>query len=1059
MNFSEISVKRPVAITMVILIVLLLGAVSLQKLNMDLLPEMNLPMALAMTSYTGAGPEEIENLVTRPLEGVIGTVNGVKNINSTSSQGQSMVMVEFAWGTDMNFAINQMREKVDMLTNMLPDGSEKPLLLKLDPNLMPVMAIGVGGKMDLTTLDTLAEEVIQPNLERINGVASVSVEGGIKREIKISAIPQRLQAYGLTLDTIVNQLRLDNRNTSAGTVEEGLKQHTVRVIGEFDTLQQIENLQIALPTGGYIRLIDVATVEDTFKENKQIVHMNGQPSIQLSIMKQTDANTVKVSDDVLKALEDIKKLLPPGVEIQIGFDQAQYIRTSVNNVADSAYEGAFLAVLVLLLFLRNFRSTLIIATSIPIAVISTFILMYFSGVTLNVISLGGLALGIGNMVDNAIVILENIYRYRNEGYSKIDAAIKGTKEVGLAVTASTFASVVVFLPIVFVEGMSAQIFRPMALTVAFAQVSSLLVALTLVPMLSARMLKVDVSIGDDNATGRFRIISKLSAKWGRAIDQLDDRYRKVLHWSINNKKKVIFSSFALLILCLALIPAVGMEFIPSQDSGEYSISISLPQGTAISETQRVTTLIDDFARELPEHDWTFYVVGAGGMFGESSASDTATIQGKLKSKELRTRDINQVMDEIRTKCANIPGAKVEVKSQGMSFGLNSAPISIGITGDNLEVLAALSETIKKRVQNVEGAREVKSSLDEGKPELHIKLNREKADLYGLNYAYVSSMLATAVNGTVATQYRSKGEEIDVTVIMDQDYRKNINDLAALIIPTPTGAMISLSDVAELEVNKGPTQINRVNQSRRVTVSGDISGRDLRSVTVDIQKALADIELPQGVQIEYGGANKEMMESFSDLGLALILAILLVYMIMAAQYESLLYPFVIMFSIPPMFIGVILALLFTGRTLNVASFIGIIMLAGIVVNNAIVLVDYINTLRERDGYDRKEAILKAGPTRLRPILMTTLTTILGLFPLVLGFGDGAELSAPLATVVFGGLAYSTINTLVLIPCMYIILEDLANRTKSKFGNWYKRLGGFILGKGPQSHTEATPEEGL
>jgi len=644
MNFSEISVKRPVAITMVFLIILLLGAVSLQRLNLDLLPEMNLPMALAMTEYSGAGPEEIENLITRPLEGALGTVNGVKNINSVSSRGQSVIMVEFAWGTDMNFALNQMREKIDLLTNVLPDGAQKPMLLKLDPNMMPIMVLGVGGDMDLATLGTLAEEVIQPNLERINGVASVSVEGGVTREIRISAIPQRLQAYGLTLDSIVNQLRMENRNTSAGTVEEGLKEHTVRVIGEFSNLQEIENLQLALPTGGYIRLADIAKIEDTFKDKKQLVYMNGQPSIQISLMKQTDANTVKVSDAVIAELAEIKKLLPPEADIKIAFDQAEYIRQSISNVASNAYAGALLAILILLLFLRNFRSTLIIGTAIPISAISTFILMYFGGLTLNMISLGGLALGVGMMVDNSIVILENIYRYRQEGHSRFEAAIKGAKEVGMAITASTLTSMVVFLPIVFVEGMAAQIFRPMALTVAFSLFSSLFVALTLVPMLSSKILRVDGSNGNGSPQGRFHFVAHLSRQWGRALDHLNARYQRVLHWSINNKKKVVFSTAVMVIISVCLLPFVGMEFMPSQDSGDYVISISMPQGTALQETQRVTELIDEFVRELPEHDWTFYAVGTGGMFGGSS--DSATIQGKLKSKAERTRGINEVLDEI-----------------------------------------------------------------------------------------------------------------------------------------------------------------------------------------------------------------------------------------------------------------------------------------------------------------------------------------------------------------------------------------------------------------------------
>lgn len=1060
MNFAGFSVKRPVAVIMAIMAVLLLGWVSLQSLNMDLLPELNLPMALAMTEYQGAGPEEIENMITRPLEGVIGTVNGVKNISSQSSRGMSMILVEFAWGTDMSFAINQMREKIDLLTNALPESSQKPMLLKLDPNMMPIMVIGMGGDIDLATLDTLAEEVIQPALEKVNGVASASVEGGLKREIRISAAPQRLQAYGLTLDSLVSFLRMENRNVSAGSVEEGLKEHTVRVMGEFRSLQEIEDLQITLPQGGMLRLADLAVIEDTFQERNQIVSMNGEPSVSISIMKQTDANTVKVSDEVLKTLEDVKKLLPQEVDMRIGFDQADYIRLSVNNVADNAVSGAILAVVVLLMFLRNIRSTLVIGTSIPIAVISTFILMYFSGLTLNVVSLGGLALGIGNMVDNAIVILENIYRYRSEGHSRIEAAVKGCNEVALAVTASTFASVVVFLPIVFVEGMAAQIFRPLALTVAFAQVSSLLVALTLVPMLSAKMLKVDVLSQEQERLSKRRFISRLSYRWGRAIESLDSRYEKALRWSINNKKKVVFSSLALLIISLLTIPGVGAEFIPDQDTGEYTININLPKGTAYSETERVTKLVDEMVRQIPEHEWTFYAVGSGGMFGETASSDTAVIQGKLKNLEQRNRSLDQILDELRAKCAEIPGAEIEVQGMGLTSMLGSTtPISIGISGDNLEVLAALSETVKSRVEAVEGTREVTSSLDEGKPELHVQLIREKADQYGLNFAYVANSLAAAVNGVTATQYRVAGEEIPIKVIMAKEYRENINDLESLRIASPTGALVSLGEIARLEITEGPTAITRVNQNRRVTVTGDISGRDLLSVTQDIQAALADLDLPQGVQIEYGGANQEMVEAFSDLGLALILAIILVYMIMAAQYESLLYPFVIMFSIPPMFIGVIFSLLITGRTLNVASIIGIIMLAGIVVNNAIVLVDYINTLRERDGFSRKDAILKAGPTRLRPILMTSLTTMLGLFPLVLGFGEGAELSAPMATVVFGGLAYSTVNTLVLIPCMYIILEDFTDSIRNRFGRWNNKLGGLIFGRNPQDNSDTASKEGI
>ncbi|MCR4441577.1 MAG: efflux RND transporter permease subunit [Peptococcaceae bacterium] len=1060
MKLSDASVRRPVAVTMLFLIIILLGAVSVSKLNMDLLPELNLPMALAMTTYEGVGPEEIENLVTRPIESVLGTVNGIKNISSTSSLGRSMVMVEFAWGTDMNFALNQMREKLDLIANVLPSDAGKTTLIKMDPNLMPVVVLGFGGSQDLAVLDKLAADVVKPRLERVEGVASVSVEGGVQREIRVSVVPQRLQAYGLSLDRIVSYLRAENRNTSAGTVEEGQREHVLRVTGEFRDAQEIENLKIPLSTGGYIRLGELARVEDTFKEKRSFVYMDGAPGIQISIQKQTDANTVKVSDAVSKELEEIKKYLPKDAQIKTGFDQAEFIRLSIRNVTRNILAGSVLAVFVLLLFLRNLRSTLIIGTAIPISVIATFILMFFGGLTLNMVSMGGLALGVGMMVDNAIVILENIYRHRREGYSRVEAATRGSGEVGVAIVASTLTSIVVFLPIVYVEGLASQIFRPMALTVSFSLLSSLAVALTLVPMLSSKILKVNHAgkagengspNGSGGGNGRFAFFARLADFWYGMIDSLDAKYRVVLHWAINNKKKVVFLTAGLLAASLALIPAVGMEFMPKQDSGEYTVSIALPNGTALRETQRVTELMVGYIHELPEHEWTFYAVGSGGgMIGSASTTERAFIRGRLVDKSKRQRGIDQILDELRRKCAGIPGARINISAADSSMGGSGAPIEIRLTGDNLEVLRAFSEAVAARIKTVDGVREARASFEEGRPELHIRLNREKADLYGINVAQLSSLVAATVNGSTATKLRSKGEEIDVTVIVDEKYRKNVNDLKILTVPSSTGALIPLGDVADFETTTGPTSISRINQSRRVSVTGDISGRDLKSVITDIQAAIRDMNVPPGIQVIFGGSSMDMMESFRDLGFALILAIILVYMILASQYESLLYPFAIMFALPPTVIGVVFSLLVTGRTFNVPAFIGVIMLAGIVVNNAIVLVDYINTLRRRDGLPRKEAILKAGPTRLRPILMTTLTTILGLVPLVLGLGEGSEMSAPMATAVFGGLSFSTLITLVLVPCMYIILEDAKNKLA---GRWRRFRGG----KGAASVSAAGGEQ--
>lgn len=1023
MKISDLSVRRPVAIMMVFLVVLLLGAVSWSKLKMDLLPELNLPMAVAMTTYDGVGPEEIESQITRPIEEALGTVNGIEHISSTSSKGSSIVFVEFAWGTDMNFAMSQMREKLDLIQAYLPQEAEKPMLLKINMDMMPVMVLGVSGASDLENLDQLGNEVIKPRLERIDGVASVEVTGGVEREIRISAVPQRLQAYGLSLDSIVSYLRMENRNTGAGTIEEGLKEHVVRVTGEFKSIQEIEDLLIPLATGGKVRLGEIAQVEDTIREQSEYVYMNGEPCVQISVQKQSDANTIEVSDRVNAEIAELKKVLPPGTEFVVGLDQASYIRMSIDTVTSNAVVGAVLAILILFVFLRNLRSTLIIGVAIPISIISTFILMYFGGLTLNVVSLGGLALGVGMMVDNSIVILENIYRHRQEGWTRLEAAKQGAHEVTAAVVASTLTTIAVFLPIVYVEGLSSQIFRPLALTVSFSLIASLFVALTLVPMLSSRILKVE------NKTEKNFFFKQ----WAQIFTALEKKYRSLLVWSINHKKIIVGSTLLMFLGSCGLMFFVGMEFMPKQDTGQYTINIKLPNGTALRETQRVTDLVVRHVQEIPEQDWCLYAVGSGvGMTMGSTGSESAAVMGQLVSKTERTRTIEQILDELRQKCNGIPGAKIEISASEINMGSFLTPIQISLTGNNLDVLSSLADTVADRVRSVEGAREVKTSLEDGRPELEIRINREKAAQYGLNSTQLSSFLATAVNGTTATRYRDGGEEIDVKVVLAEEYRGNLNELHALTIVSPTGAIVTLGDIAVLEQKTGPTQIVRADQARQVTVTGQTVGRDLASVTKDIKQALSGINIPAGVQLEYGGANEEMMSAFGDLTLALILAILLVYMILAAQFEGLLSPFIIMFAIPPTLIGVAVSLFGMGQAMSVPTFIGVIMLAGIVVNNAIVLVDYINVLRQRDGLGRTEAILKAGPTRLRPILMTTLTTVLALIPTMFGKGEGAELSAPMATAVAGGLTFSTLITLVLVPCIYILLDNLSTKVKGAIG---------------------------
>ena len=1005
MKLSNLSVNRPVGILMVVLVLLLLGAVSLTRLSIDLLPEMNIPVAITITSYDGVGPEEIEKIVTVPLEGQLSTISGITRVNSQSSSGVSVVVTQFTWGTNMDQAMIEIREKVDFIKPFLPDGVGQPMVIKMDMDMMPIMMLGVTGDYDLDHLKKVVEDKIQPRLERIDGVAQVNLSGGKTREIQVEISPQRLQAYNLNINDVARVIMGENNNTSGGHIEQGKKDYLVRVQGEFASILDLEKVLIPLPTGGSIELRYLADIKDTYKEITSYALLNGEPSISIDIQKQSDANTVQVSDAVNKALAELQQELQ-GIDIRIALDQAEFIREAINRVVWNGYIGAFLAVIILFIFLRSLRSTLIIGTAIPISIITTFILIYFNGLTLNMMTLGGLALGIGMMVDSAIVILENIYRHRQEGMGRIEAAKAGASEVGTAVVASTLTTVSVFLPIVFVEGIASQIFRPLALTVSFALLASLLISLSFIPMLGSKLLVVETN-GNGSSKG---ILHRLSKGWANVLAKLDVFYSKTLRVALNFRKTVIFATVIALVVSIALIPLVGMEFIPAQDNGYFMVDVRLPNATVLEETSLVVNEVEGILRAIPEVDSIFISVGSGGgmLSGNFGAGgNIGNIVGRLVPLKERTRGIEDVLDEVRGKVALIPGAEISVRADDGNMGSQN-PIAISIKGQDLKTLEELAEQFAEVIRGVPGTVEVETSLGKGNPELAIVVDRDKASLYGISSAQVSQGVRTALQGATASKYRAGGDEIDIRVLLPKEYRQNINDLNRLMIPSMQGFNVPLEEIATLEYKTGPTSISRADQSRQVSVTGGIFGRDLKSVTDDIRVAIAEIPIPSGYEVQFDGADKEMMESFQSLALALVLAILLVYMILAAQFEALLYPFIIMFSVPPTLIGVVGGLLITGRTFSVVTFIGVIMLAGIVVNNAIVLVDYINTLRRR-GMAKEEAILTAGSTRLRPILMTTLTTVLALTPQALGIGEGAELMAPMATAVVAGLSFSTLIT--------------------------------------------------
>jgi HAE1 family hydrophobic/amphiphilic exporter-1 len=1024
MKLIHESVNRPVGVIIIVLVVLMLGAVSLTGLGIDLMPEMELPIAVVTTSYQGAAPEDVENLVTRPLEGSLSAVEGLETMQSISSPNQSVIILMFDYGVDLDSSMLELRDRLDMVGRALPSGAGVPMVMRFDPNAMPIMQVGISGNMEVTNLTHIVEESILPRLERIPGVAQVNLTGGQEREIIVQPNITLMQDYHVTMSQLAQLIGAENRSAPAGQIKQDSEKMPLRIVGGFTSIKDILNLNIPLATGEVIKLSKIATVEDTIVESTSFSYVNGEPTLSLDIMKQSDANTVEVSNAVSREMERIKESLTQEVTLTTIIDSSLFITDSINSVVRNMALGGSMAILILLLFLRSFRSTLIIGLSIPIALISAFTLIYFSGNTLNILTLGGLALGIGLLVDSSIVILENIFKYRERGYSNIEAAKKGASEVAGAVIASTLTSVVVFVPIIFTGGLAAQIFMPLALTVGFILLASLIVAITLVPMLS-RLLLPEIVV-DDNPKG----LRKIAASLGRLIEAVGMGYRKILKWSINHKKTIVFGTLLLLVASLAMIPRVGVEFIPEFDQGELTASFEMPVGTSLSETRENVSLLEEFLFETGAVEMVYTTIGGGGRMGIGGGSENSgEFFVRLVPQAERSKSTNELIKEFDEFATGIPDIEINVRGS-QSGGTSGDPISIEVRGYDINTLKTIADELKVIISAVPGASNITHSMGETRPEIQIHVDKDATVQHGLMYAEVMQTIINSMNGQVATLMRVEGQEIDVKVILPEEYRSNLDQLKELPLNTSKGEIIQLSEVAEFTQAEGPAVINRQNQTRGVAISGDIIDRDLGSVMDDIERELKQYEFPTGYDYQIGGDAEMMGDTFSQLALALVLAIFLVYAVMAFQFEKVMYPFIVMFSLPVTVIGIIFGFLVTGRPLSAPAIIGVIMLAGIVVNNAIVLVDYINKLRDR-GIPREEAILEAGQTRLRPILMTMLTTVLAMIPLAIGIGEGSELQAPMATVIVFGLTFSTLITLVLIPVMYIYMDNLTNWWKGLF----------------------------
>ena len=1022
MRLAEVSVARPVLTMMLTLIVLVLGAVSLSRLQIDLLPEVELPTVTIRTEYEGASPEVMEQRVTRIIEEIVATVPGVEELESTSSEGESSVKVTFGWGTDVSMAAIDVSSKIEDEINELPDDIVRPRVSKFDVGSFPVVILGISSALDPIELTMLVDEQLRHRFSQIPGVAQVDPWGEYAREVRVELDPAKLRALGVPLDRIRAALVDANLDLPAGKIERGQESVTVRAPAQFVDIEQIRATVVDVRDGVAIELRQIAEVHDTYQKLERVARVNGERGLRLAIRKQSDANTVDVAQRVLAEVEAINRDFPQ-IEVVPVINQGNFIERSIANVARSVAYGGALAIIVLLFFLRNLRSTAVIAVAIPVSLVATFALIYFAGLTINLMTLGGLALGVGMMVDNSIVVLENIFRRRDElGEELSTAAVRGTAEVGSAIVASTVTTLVIFLPLVFVAGVSGVLFRDLALVVSFALACSLLVSLSLVPMLASRLLRPRA-----DGPARARWIDSLARAAERAFARLDERYFAVLDGALRRRVATIVMAAVMLAASLALLPTIGTEFLPPSDEGEVRVSAEMPVGTRLDLIDRQTRLLEQHVYPaVPET--VSSVVSVAATARDPNDAFRGELRLTLTPAAARERANTQIADELREHLrGKIPGVEIRTRAPQGQFLLerilgSDEGLTIEVRGFEIETLDRLARRAAELVAAVPGVTDVELSRDEGVPQATLTVDRAKAASLGLSPRDVAIALETAVAGATAGEFRERGYSYRILVQLADAERLPLDEILDLTIRTPSGEDVALRNVVQHESGRGPMVIERRDQQRFIKITANIAGRDLGSVAADVERELDEIPRPAGYDFLVAGSFEQQQEAFGELLVSLLLALLLVYMVLAAQYESLRDPLIVMLSVPVAAIGVLGVLAATNTTLNVQSYIGCIMLGGIVVNNAILLVDQARRLQDEDGLGSQEAAAVAGRRRLRPILMTTLTTVLGLLPLALGIGEGADAQAPMARAVLGGLGASTLLTLVLIPAVYTVVHS-------------------------------------
>jgi hydrophobic/amphiphilic exporter-1 (mainly G- bacteria), HAE1 family len=1029
MTLAEFSVKRRITITMLTLIVALFGMLAFRDLGIDLFPEIEYPSISVVTAYSGVGSEEMETLVTRPIEEFVSSVSGVKEVYSISSEGLSTIFLKFDWGINLDSAANDVREKVSWVTDYLPKGSDKPMVLKFNIAQMPIQQYGVVGFSNTMELREYLESTVKPTLERVDGIAAVQLYGGREREIQVLIDPNKLRALGVPLNQIKQAIMASNLSIPGGHVEVQQKEYLIRTSGNLENLEELRGTVINITREGQaIHLRDIAEVRDSFKEIRGYERTNLAPCVILGIMKQSGQNTVKACDRVKEQIAKLEKHAPPGVKFHLIFDQGTMISNSISNTGEDGVMGGLIALLVVWFFLRAIRPTLAIALAIPLSIVTTFIGMALLGYTFNIMTLGGLTLAVGLLVDDAIVVIENTFRHLEQGKSRADAAIAGTNEVVMAVSASTFTTMAVFIPLSLAKSMAGKLARPMALVVCIALAASLFVAFTIVPAFAATLFRREQA---GKASGEH-------SNWSK---RLNERYAGLLVRALNSKKKVLGTAFGLLLLGIILTPILGTEFMPKQDVSMSILYITMPEGTILSETNHLVEQVEKIflAREevlscVSQVGTTSNSKMAAAQGGEAGGVNKAMVFVRYKDKAERDKTADEVINEVRTLFPPLEGVHYRYEDvAGSLLGSGGSPVVVELYGPDIETLDQISNDMMSRFAKIDGLKDLTKSLKKSKPELHIAVDRDKASQMGLTVYQIGDGVQTAMLGSTVSFYHQKGKEYDIMVRFQDAYRNSIDALSNVTIQSPIGFALPLSQVTKLEKRYGPIAINRKNQSRVVMVGATNFGRDLGSVVKDVQTTMDSIKMPQGYFYIVTGSYESMQTSIKELSLAFLVAIALIYMIMAAQFESLSQPFVVMFTMPLAYIGVILGLLLTGKSISVSSLMGLIILMGIVVKNGIVMIDYINQLRLR-GVEKTDAIIEGATVRLRPILMTSLTAIVGMLPMAFSTREGTEMSSPMATAVAFGLLVSTALTLFVLPSIYSMVEDIMPRIQNKLNTY-------------------------